>query len=248
MNNLTAVVLTKNEEKILVRCLTSLQWCDQILVIDDYSEDDTTAIAKKHGAKVFQHRLDQNFAQQRNFALKQVNTEWTLFVDADEQVTPQLAKEIQKVIVQDYPLAFRIKRQDIFLGKHLKHGETPQWNQIRLSETKAGEWVSPVHELWRVPGTVGQLHQPLLHYSHDNLAEFLNKINQYTTIAAQHHFRRGHRSNWWQIIVYPGGKFIRNYLLRLGLLDGSHGFVHAALMSFHSFLVRSKLYLIQRRA
>ena len=247
MKGITAVILTKNEAKNIARCITSLQWCDQILVIDDDSQDKTVTIAQKLGAKIIPHQLNQDFAQQRNFALNQVNTEWTLYLDADEQIPLELAHEIQQAITSDYPIAYRLKRQDIFFKKPLRYGETARWNQIRLSKTDAGKWVQPVHELWEIEGTVGQLHSPFLHFSHDDLTEFFNKINQYSTIVAQEFYHQGKRSSWWQIISYPPGKFLQNYLLFLGFLDGTHGFIHAALMSFHSYLVRSKLFLLQRK-
>lgn len=245
-NQVTAIILTKNEQQDLSRCLKSLQWCDSILVIDGYSKDKTVQIAKKYNARVIQRHLKNHFSQQRNFALKHVKTEWALFIDADEEVPAPLAQEIKQAIIKRYPLAYRLKRRDFFLKKPLKHGETSRWNQIRLSQTNAGTWIRPVHELWEIEGTVGQLKTPLLHYSHHDLNEFFNKINYYSTLSAQQHFQQKHRTNALQIIYYPIFKFILNYFIYLGFLDNTRGFVHATCMSFQSFLTRGKLYLLQR--
>src|SRR3989344_3390619 len=98
MNTIVVVVLTKNEEKNIEKCIRSLTWCDQVIIIDDYSEDNTAQIAKKHGALVYKNALNNDFAQQRNFALQQIRGKWVLFVDADEIISQDLADEIKRAI------------------------------------------------------------------------------------------------------------------------------------------------------
>ncbi len=244
---ITAVVLAKNAAASLSNCLDSLKWCDSVLVIDDNSIDDTAKIAKRHGAQILTQNLNGDFAAQRNRAMEQVTDGWILFVDADEVVPVDLANEIRSALSRDFK-AYHLHRQDIFMGQPLRHGETSTWNDIRLAKSGVGQWVGQVHETWDIHGSVGQLTTPLIHHGHSNIGSFLAKINTYSTLAAAEFFHAGKRSSAWQIILYPAAKFVQNYIFRLGFLDGTHGFVHAMCMSFHSFLVRSKLYLLAKHS
>lgn len=132
-------------------------------------------------------------------------------------------------------------------GKELRHGETGRIKLLRLAKRKAGKWQRPVHETWEISGKIGELKNPLLHFPHPTMAEFLGNINFYTTLDAQEFFRQGKKVGGWQIIAYPSGKFVVNYFLKLGFLDGMAGFLVAAMMSFHSLLVRGKLWLLRQK-
>lgn len=247
---ISAVVLTKNEEKNIVDCLETLTWCDEILVIDDNSEDRTLEIAQKMGAKVFVHSLSEDFSKQRNFGLSKAKGEWVLFVDADERVLPELAREIKYQIANSKNKdmnGFYIKRRDFMWGRELKHGETGNIKLLRLARKDAGRWEGMVHEQWRVNGKVGVLNNPLLHYPHQAITEFLREINFYTTLRAKELHKRGVKVQWQDIILYSKAKFIYNYFIKMGFLDGLPGLVFALLMSFHSFLVRGKLWLLWKK-
>lgn len=234
---ISTVILTKNNQHILKRLITSLSWCDEVLVIDDQSADRTRAIAKKLGAKVFIRPLKDNFAAQRNFGLAQVTTDWAFFVDTDEIVTPRLAREIKSIITTSTYSAYSLRRIDFFWGKKLMWGETGNTKLVRLARRQAGRWHRPVHETWRIKGSVGQLKFPLYHPPHPTLAGFLDKINHYTDIEAKH------RSfSLLELFFYPPAKFMYNYFFRLGILDGLPGLSMALMMSLHSLLVRLKVY------
>lgn len=237
---ISAVVLTHNDEIILPRCLEGLRWCDEVIVIDDNSTDGTVNVAKKLGVKVCFHPLNDDFAGQRNFGLAQAGGEWVLFVDSDEVVTPHLAGEIRKA-VKTVKKGFYIKRKDWIFGRWLTHGETANVRLLRLARKDSGKWVQPVHEVWRVEGMVGELTTPLLHYPHNNVAQFLEEINWYSGVYAQYLHARGIQEPAWQMVAKPVSKFFINYVWRLGFLDGTAGIVVALMMSFHSFLVRGKL-------
>ena len=140
--------------------------------------------------------------------------------------------------------AYYLKRRDLFLGKELKHGESGSSKFIRLAKRNAGTWKRPVHEVWDVTGEIGELKTPIDHDSARSLTEFVSKLNAYTTRNVEYLRKQGVKSSAWDILAFPTGKFLQNYLLKRGFLDGSHGFVHAVLMSFHSFLTRGKLYLL----
>lgn len=236
----TAVILTHNDEDIIKRCLASLAWCKEMVVVDDESTDGTVELAKKLGAQVFSRKLNGDFAGQRNFGLNKVRGEWVLFVDSDEVVSPELAQETQGV--HGEYAGYYLKRKDYFLGKWLTHGETANVKLLRLARKDAGKWVRPVHEIWDVKGNVGELVHPLLHYPHPNVAQFLDEINRYSSVRASYLYSKGVRSAWWHIIAYPKIKFFVNYFWHLGCLDGTAGAIMALMMSFHSFLVRAKLW------
>ena len=239
---ISVVILTKNEEKNIVDCLESLSWYDEIIIIDDNSEDRTLEVAKKMGAKVFTRSLDNDFSKQRNFGLEKADGDWVLFVDADERVSKELREEIQSSIKKDNSDAYVIKRTDSIWGKKLKYGETGNIVLLRLARKNKGKWEGKVHEEWKIEGRIDTLKNHLDHYPHPTVSEFLSDINFYTDLRAKDLFEKGIKSNFISILVYPTAKFLSNYFLKLGFLDGIQGLVLALMMSFHSFLVRGKLW------
>jgi len=249
---ISAVILTKNEEYNIKRCLESLDFCDEIIIIDDYSTDKTIDIINNVGNKnicsLHKRKLNNDFASQRNFGLKKASNEWVLFIDADEEVTKELAKEVRSYVLDcewKESEAFYIKRRDFFWGKELKYGEVKKVREqgiIRLVKKNSGQWVGAVHEVFYSNEKAGQLKGFLNHYPHPTLKEFIDDVNRYSSIRAEELFNQGIGSNVFQIIFFPFGKFFYNYFFNLGFLDGPAGFAYAFMMSFHSFLVRAKLY------
>ncbi|MBI2036184.1 hypothetical protein HYT17_00910 [Candidatus Microgenomates bacterium] len=132
-------------------------------------------------------------------------------------------------------------------GRELKYGETVNVKLLRLAKKEAGKWEGKVHEKWVVKGKTGQLENPLHHFPHQRIGEFLQEINFYTDIRARELFDRNVKTYWWSIILYPKAKFIINYLVYQGFRDGLPGLVFALMMSFHSFLVRAKLWLLWKK-
>jgi glycosyltransferase involved in cell wall biosynthesis len=246
---ITAIVLTKNEEKNIEICLDSISWCDEILVIDDMSQDKTVEIAKKKGAKVFMHAMQNDFSEQRNFGLEKAKGDWILFIDADERVSNALWYEIMQHTsesIEDFS-GFFIRRQDTMWGKILKYGETGNISLLRLAKKGAGRWEGRVHERWKIHGKTTTLRNHLDHFPHQTVAEFLAEINFYTDLRAIELFKQKTTVSWPVILFYPKAKFVMNYFFKAGFLDGLQGFVVAMLMSFHSFLVRGKLWLLWQK-
>lgn len=249
---ISAVVLTKNEEKNIVDCLETLVWCDEIIVVDDYSEDRTIEVIrslKTQKIRVVRRKLNNDFAAQRNFGLSKAKGYWILFIDVDERVSPQLAEEIKRatsVSAQKYN-GYYLKRRDSMWGRELKYGETGDIRLLRLARKDKGIWIHNVHEAWKVKGKIGALKHPLLHYPHATVSEFLREVNWYARIRSAELLKSGETVALWHILFYPIAKFVHNYVLKLGFLDGVHGFVYAAMMSFHSFLVRATLWLQENR-
>jgi len=243
---ITAVVLTKNNKETLRTCLSSLTFVDEIVVVDDNSTDTTIRIAKKMGAKVYKRKMEDNFAKQRNFGLKKAKGEWVFFLDADERVSEALASEIYNLQFTIYHAdGFYIKRKDKFLGKELKHGET-NIHLLRFAKKDVGKWRRKVHEVWEIEGKVSSLNNSIIHESHKDLAGLIDKVNRYSDLHAKQKLKDKEISNLFKIVFYPIAKFINNYIFRLGILDGLHGFVIAILMSMHSFLAWSKLWILQK--
>lgn len=197
---------------------------------------------------MYERRLDDDFAAQRNFGLSKARGEWVLFVDSDETVPKELVEEINRVTGRQSDIAgYYVRRRDVMWGRELKHGETANVRLLRLARKDAGKWVRPVHEVWDIKGKTETLVHPLLHSPHPDVAQFIEEINRYSTLNAKHLYDQGVRSSLLPIMLYPGLKFFVNYVWRLGFLDGTGGAIVAILMSFHSFLTRGKLYLLARR-
>lgn len=248
-NAISAIILTKNEEENIVDCLDSLDWCSERIIIDDNSGDRTKELAEKK-AIIENHSLQEDFASQRNYGLTKAKGEWILFVDADERVGEELKNEIIYRISQAENKGingYYIGRTDIMWGKALTHGESGSIKLLRLARKNSGEWEGKVHEEWKIKEPKGQLESVFTHYPHKTLEEFITEINFYTDIRAKELNEQGIKGSFLPIVLYPVGKFFVNYVLKRGFLDGVPGLLVAVLMSFHSFLVRGKLWLLQQR-
>lgn len=243
---ISAVVIAKNEEKNIYDCLKSLKWCSEIIVIDDNSTDKTFDIAKEAGAKVFARSLAGDFSEQRNFGLKMAASDWVLFIDADERVSDALSFEILERI-KDQSFGFFIPRVDFLWGRKLKFGETRDIKLLRLARKGEGGWVGKVHERWKIKGKTSLLKNPILHFPHPTTTEFLKEINFYTTLRAKELYQRRVKVYWFDIILYPKAKFVYNYFIKMGFRDYLPGLVFAIMMSFHSFLVRGKLWHLWKK-
>lgn len=269
---LSAVVLTKNEEENISRCLKSLLFCDEVIIIDDYSDDKTLDQIShiknqndKSKIKIYQRKLNGNFAEQRNFGLEMARGEWVLFVDADEEITPELAEEIRREMGLirprgqirlrglEEPVAYYLKRRDFFWGREVRFGEVGWIRRIgliRLIRKNQGRWTGKVHEELKVKSQklkVKRFKNFINHYPHQSIKKFLEEVNFYSTLRANELYFQNKRTNVFEIVFYPLGKFVVNYFFRLGFFDGAVGFVYALIMSFHSFLVRAKLYLLIKK-
>ena len=247
--NISAVILTKNEEGNIDECIRGLTFCEEIIVIDDNSTDKTVEITRRLGAKVFQRNLDGNFAAQRNFGMEKAMNKWVLFIDADERAGKELKDEMERelAVLNNPYLGYFFKRDDYVFGKRLKFGETASIALLRLARKSAGKWTRNVHEVWDVRGKTKTLKNSLKHYPHQSLREFISDINFQSDLHALANQEEGKRSSLARIVFWPKGKFLYNYFFKLGFLDGIEGFILALMMSLHSFLAWSKLWIIQRK-
>lgn len=239
---LSVIVITKNEASRIGDCLASVQFADEIIVLDGFSTDATADIARAHGAQVHQAADWPGFGPQKNRVLALATQPWVLSIDADERVTPELQAEIVQTLAHPSYDGYQIARLSEFCGKKIRHsGWWPDY-VVRLFRRELGTFDNvPVHEQVVVQGRVGKLKSWFLHFPFDDLEALVTKINRYSSDAAQMMALKGRRVGVFGLITHSAWTFIRIYLLRRGFLDGRHGFVLAVTAASGSFLRYSKL-------
>ena len=248
MVKFSVVILTRNEEENILDCLETLLSIDEVIIVDDNSQDRTLEIIKNQKTrkiKIYLRSLNLDFSKQRNFALSKAKNDWVLFLDADERLSEDLVREIKSKIKKSNFEGFFIKRRDVLWGRKLTYGETGNIKLLRLARKNVGKWTGKVHEVWNVGGNIGELDNELIHFPHQKIREFLSEISLYSSIRAEELHQEKVRASALDVILYPKAKFFLNYFLRLGFFDGLPGLIVALMMSFHSFLVRAKLWLLQ---
>jgi glycosyltransferase involved in cell wall biosynthesis len=226
---LSVVVITKNEARMIGRCLESVGWADETILLDSASEDDTTDIARKLGANVKNAADWPGFGAQKNRALAFATGDWVLSLDADEWVTPELRAEIERVLAAPRGnAAFKMPRRSSYCGRFMRHsGWWPDY-VTRLFQRGAARFSDDlVHERLIVDGTLGTLREPLMHEAIRDLDEALAKMNAYSTASALMQLERGRRSSLGGAVWHGAWTFFRTYALRAGFLDGREGFMLA---------------------
>lgn len=238
----SVTVITWNEEERLRRCLESVAWADEIVVVDAGSEDKTVEIARGFTDHVLVRPWD-GFAPQKNFAVERASGEWVLSLDADEEVSPELAVEIRRVIAAPSAEGYAMPRRNIFWGRWVRHGLLyPDW-QVRLFRRGRGRFVErQVHESVEVDGRVDRLAGALVHRSYRDVADFVARTNRYTTLAADEWVRRGRPVRGTDLIVRPAGRFLSMYVAHAGFLDGWRGFLLAVLYAYYVFVRSAKVW------
>lgn len=239
----SVVVITLDEEAHIRRCLESVAWADEVVVVDAESRDKTVQIAREFTDRVLS-RPWPGFAAQKNFALEQSTGEWILSLDADEEVTPELRDEIAAVVRDAGAGAgYAVRRRNIFLGQWIRHGGFwPDW-QLRLFRRGRGRFGErAVHESVRVDGPVGRLSGHLVHRSYEGVADFVERANRYSTLAAEEAVREGRRGRARELVLRPLARFVSMYLLKRGFLDGRRGLLLAALYAYYVFMRSAKIW------
>jgi len=236
---LSVILLTKNEERHIRACLDSVRdFADELLVLDDFSADDTVAIARAMGARVESRKLD-NFPNQRNAAIELARGDWIFFIDADERATPQVGQEIRVAVSgQSAAVGFWIPRRNIIFGKEIRYtGWSPDYQPRVMKKGRARfDPAREVHELVLWDGQAGYLREPLIHYNYETLAQFRAKQIKYTQYEAQVWFNEGKRARWRGVLGQPIREFFRRYISLQGWRDGAHGFALSALMAYYAFV------------
>ncbi|NOQ36761.1 MAG: glycosyltransferase [Methylococcaceae bacterium] len=220
---LSIIIIVKNESKHISRCLASVSFADEIIVLDSGSNDDTVELCKQYTDKVFITDW-LGFGVQKQRALDKARHDWVLSIDADEQVTSELQAEIKQAMQTSGVDAFEIPRLSSYCGKNIKHaGWWPDY-VLRLFKREAGKFTEDlVHERIIVDGTIKQLTNPLLHEAFINPDEVLHKINSYSTLGARKLYEQGKRTSLGKAIFRGLWTFFRTYILKVAFLDGQQG-------------------------
>jgi glycosyltransferase involved in cell wall biosynthesis len=225
---LSAIVITKNEETAIRRCLESVAWADEIVVVDSGSTDRTVGICEELGAKVHSAGDWPGFGAQKNRALDLARGDWVLSLDADEWLSPGLQSEIRATVngpTDDYE-AYRIPRLSSFCGKFMRHSGWWPDRVLRLFRRGRARFSDDlVHERLIVQGSVGALSQLMLHESFASLEEVLDKINRYSSAGAQMMLAEGRAGSLTSAVAHGAWTFVRTYFLKAGFMDGREGFM-----------------------
>jgi len=245
---LSVTVITKNEAADLDAALASVAWADEIVVVDSQSTDDTAAIARRHTDRVVVRQWP-GYIDQKNYAASIAGHDWILSLDADERVTPELASEIKSLMAGTPRAAgFRIPRVTWHLGRWIRTTDWYPDYQLRLYDRRAAQWTGKyVHEAVMVRGETGRLRGELQHYAYRDIADHLETIDRYTTLAARQMHEAGRRATVFDLTVHPPLAFLRNYILRGGIRDGAVGFTISRLNAYYVFLKFAKLRELQQR-
>lgn len=249
MTALSACVIACNEEENLPRCLASVAFADDVVVVvDARSRDRTEALARDAGARVFVHPYEGN-VEQKNFALAQAKGEWIVALDADEALSPELEAGLRAWLAAPEPGCDGVElcRVAFHLGRWIRHGDFyPDW-QLRLFDRARGRWAGTnPHGRVRVDGPVARLAGDVEHYSYRDLADQVARIQEFSRVSAQAMFAQGRRARLYDWALRPPFDFLRAYVLKQGFRDGFPGFAIAAATGFHSFLKWAKLWELER--
>jgi len=234
---ITAIVTTFNEEQNIASCIESLEWCDEILVVDSFSTDRTAAIARGYPKVRFVQRTYYGSASQKNWAMDQVQNEWILIFDADERCTPALQREIVALLAADPRHdAYTIKRRVHFLDRVIRFSGWQHDRVVRLVRRGCARYPNRrVHADMITRGPAPILRNPMEHYMTDTLDEYIRRIEKYSFWGASQHWKEGKRACFLEIFGRSVWRFIRTYLFQLGILDGMHGLVFCMLQSFGTY-------------
>jgi glycosyltransferase involved in cell wall biosynthesis len=227
MPRLSAIVITKNEAAKIGACLDSVAFCDERIVVDSGSADETVALAESRGARVVQHAWS-GFGPQKNFALSLARGEWVLSLDADERVSAALAEQIRKAIDDGDADGFEMPRLSTFCGRPMRHsGWYPDY-VLRLFRREKGRFTNdPVHERVICQGRLRRLTEPLIHHPVERLEDALSRMDRYSTAGADMLVESGRKVSFFTGILRGFWAFFRTFFLRLGFLDGREGFLLA---------------------
>ncbi len=242
-------VIACNEERNLRRCLESVAWVeDRVVVVDTRSTDATERIALELGARVVLHAYEGN-VEQKNVALGHAKHDWVISLDADEALRPELAASVRDALSAGAggPDGFLVNRVTFHLGRWIRHGDFfPDW-QLRVFRRSRGRWagVNP-HGRVEVEGRVERLAGEIAHWSYRDLADQVERIQEFSRIQASALHAAGRRARPRDLWLRPAARFLRAYLLKQGFRDGMPGLVIAAATSFHVFLKYAKLWEIER--
>lgn len=248
---ISACIITRDEADRIEACLRSLAWCDEVLVVDSHSTDDTRARAAALGARVIE-RDWPGFAAQKEFAVRAAAHDWVLVIDADERVSEPLRDEIAARRAAGFGGAagYSLPRCSQYLGRWIRHGTWYPDRSVRLFDRRRGRFAAKatydLHERVVVDGPVAALGSDLLHVPYRSISEHLRTIDRYTTIMAEGLQARGRRARLSDLVLHPAWRFFQFYVLKAGFRDGWRGLLLAYLAAHYVRLRYAKLLAMQQ--
>jgi len=242
MQTLSVIIPTYNEEAYIERALKSVQFADEIILVDSFSTDKTVDIANKYNCKILQRKFD-NFSNQKNHALQFANCDWVLFVDADERIPFQLQVQIIDAMNSGKHNGFKLKFPHFFMNRFLYH----HYNFVtRLVVRTECHFEGSVHEKLVVNGSIGKLDSPVLHYTYKGLQHYINKKDSYAWFQAEQLLNKGKKATYFHLAFKPFYRFFSSYILRGGFRDGIPGLAVAGINAYGVFSRYTKLILLQK--
>jgi beta-1,4-glucosyltransferase len=228
--NISAIIITKNEEHHIADCCRTVGFCDQCIVVDDESSDATRAIAEEMGATVYTRAMEGDYAAQQNFAISKATGDWLLFIDADERLPFRLQQEILNVTQKSKSnKSYAIHRLNYFAGKKVLHGPLrPDWI-VRLTPKEGAYFIGRVHQQLKTPYPVIRLKQPMLHFTYPNWQTYYQKNRRYAQLSAEKFIEQQQKGYFFiDLGIKPLWAFINMYFVHRGFIDGRLGFALAA--------------------
>ena len=249
MPPVSVVIITQNEADNIRNALESVQWADDIIVVDSGSTDDTIQIAKQFTDRIVSHKWT-GYGAQKNYGASLATHDWILSLDADEQLSAALTEEIHSLL-ENEPTArgYRMPRVTHYLGQWIRTTDWYPDYQLRLYDRRVAQWSDHlVHESVSVNGPIEYLRSELEHFAYRNVSQHLATIDRYTTLAAQQMLKNGRQANTLDLVLHPLCAFLRNYIARGGFRSGSVGIIVSLLNSYYVFLKFAKLWEAQHSA
>jgi glycosyltransferase involved in cell wall biosynthesis len=242
MEKLSVTIITKNEEKNIKRCLMSVKWADEIVVLDTNSTDRTVEICRQFTDQVF--CVDwHGYGKQKNLCADRASHNWVLNIDSDEEISPEGAEEIKEVLRRGTPKhsVYHFPRKNFFAQRWVRYGGWYPDRKSRLYDKRQVSFTeSQVHEILAPDENAGSLHNPILHYSFSGMEDYIERQNRYSTLYAREKMDNGFRAGWSHLVLRPPTAFIKNYFIRQGFRDGFLGLFLAMAFAFYTFLKYAK--------
>ncbi|SHG44276.1 glycosyltransferase family 2 protein [Winogradskyella jejuensis] len=239
---LSVIIPTYNEENYVEKAIRSVRFADEIIVVDSFSTDKTLEIAEKYNCKITQRKFD-NFSNQKNHALEFATGEWVLFVDADERIPYALKQEIKAAMTSGKHAGYKLNFPHFYMNRFLyNHSD----NVLRLVKRANCRFEGLVHEKLIIDGSIGQLKNPVLHFTYKGLLHYISKKDSYAWFQAEQMLKKGKKATYFHLGFKPFYRFFRSYILRKGFMDGIPGLAVASINAYGVFSRYVKLMLLQR--
>jgi len=247
MNKLSVTIITKNEEKNIKRCLKSVKWADEIIVVDSGSKDNTVKVCHDFGCRVIETDW-RGFGKTKKYAVEQAKYDWIFSIDADEVVTDNLKNKIISILEDPAKKGYKIKRSSFYLGKKIKHCG---WNRdypLRLFNRQYGNFNEKiVHESVEINGDVGRIESELLHYTYPTIESHIERLARYSVLSAKQKYKKGKKVTITGAMTRGVIKFVKMYFFQLGFLDGKYGFLLSLNSSYGVFIKYLKLWEMNQK-